>query len=100
MQEYGVPVYITELDVDVSMLPEQDRNQALFDIYTSVFRASVKSGVCQGISTWNGVDDLSTAVDYEGKTDASPTLFSGSVNPQPKEVYYKVLKELLSNFND
>ena len=100
MQDYGVPVYITELDVDVSMLSPQARNKALSDIYTSVFRAAIKSGVVKGISTWNGVDDLSNPVDYLRKSGASPTLFSGSVNPQPKEVYYKVLKELLSNFHN
>ncbi len=100
MQDYGAPVYITELDVDVSMLSPQARNKALSDIYTSVFRAAIKSGVVKGISTWNGVDDLSNPVDYLRKSGASPTLFSGSVNPQPKEVYYKVLKELLSNFHN
>lgn len=99
MQDYGVPVYITELDVDVSMLSPQARDKALSDIYTSVFRAAIKSGVCKGISTWNGVDTLSSPVDYQGKKDASPTLFSGSTDPAPKKVYFQVLKELLSNFS-
>jgi GH35 family endo-1,4-beta-xylanase len=99
MRYYGVPVYITELDVDVSMLPSGKREQALVDFYTTVFRAAIRSGVCRGISTWNGVDDLSTPVDYEGNIDAQPTMFVGIDNPTPKRVYYEVLRLLLNELS-
>ena len=99
MQNYGVPTYITELDVDTSMLPLEQRDTALTNIYTTVYRAAIKSSVCKGISTWNGVDDLTVAVDYNGNIDASPSMFTNSSNPQPKQVYYNVLKTLLSELN-
>jgi GH35 family endo-1,4-beta-xylanase len=99
MKYYGVPVYITELDVDVSMLPPSMREQTLVDFYTTVFRAAIRSGVCRGISTWNGVDELSTAVDYQGNNNAQPTMFTGIDNPAPKRVYYEVLRLLFGELS-
>lgn len=96
MQYYGVPIYLTELDVDVSMIPAGQRAETLSRFYSTVYRAALKSGVCRGISTWNGVDSLSWLVDgVKDKVGADPTMFDK--NYQPKLAYYAVLKELLDS---
>jgi len=95
MQYYGTDVYVTELDVDVSMVPEAQKAETLAKFYSTVYSAAQKSGVCRGITTWNGVDSLSTPVDRDKKTGAQPTMFNGDYSP--KLAYYDVMKTLLSN---
>lgn len=95
MQYYGTDVYVTELDVDVSMIPEAQKAETLAKFYSTVYSAAQKSGVCRGVTTWNGVDSLSTPVDRDKKTGAQPTMFNGDYSP--KLAYYAVMKELLNN---
>jgi len=94
MQSYGLPVYITELDVDMSGIRENQQQIIQSSIFATVFRAAIKSGVCKGISFWNGVDIYSYPEDYLGKPDSNPTLFND--NFEPKQSYYTVLKELFT----
>ncbi len=94
MQSYGLPVYITELDVDMSGIPENQQQAIQSEIFATVFRAAIKSGVCKGISFWNGVDIYSYPMDYLGKPNSNPTLFDK--NFEPKQSYYAVLKELFA----
>lgn len=96
MQWYGTNVVITELAVDGSGVDPQKRQQRVADVYCDVASGAIESGVCLGVSTWNGVDEISDPVDYRGKADAAPTLFINPDDPQKKLAYYAVLARVFS----
>ena len=97
MQSYGVPVYVTEMDVDLSNLggTEQERLAKQADIYASVLRAALKSGVCKSFGFYDMGDKYSWLIKYQNKPQsAEPTLFDDDFNPKP--AYYALLRVLLS----
>ncbi len=99
MQTYGVPVYITELDVDMTNvnLPEDQRLAKQAEIYGKVMRASLDSGVCKLFGTWNTGDKFSWLEDKESSgfksIKADPTMFFDDLSPKPS--FFAVMAELV-----
>jgi endo-1,4-beta-xylanase len=85
--ELGLKVFITELDVDTSLLPgdkdEKFARQA--EIYAAVMEACLESnGICSDVNLW-GVNDIET---WSGE---AALLFADN---QPKPAYFAVLDVL------
>ena len=95
MQSYDVPVYITELDVDLSNLTrsQQERLNAQADLYATVLRAALQSGVCKSFGVYDLGDKYSWLVLYQNKPMSQPTLFDDALNPKP--AYYALLRVFL-----
>jgi|GEM_PF-1093687 len=86
-------VEITEMDVDLSNVPQTDRFLRQAQIYQDVVDAALKAGVVGGISFWDLGDSNSWLERYMGKPDADATLFTSKL--QPKPAYFAVLKAAL-----
>lgn len=98
MQSYGVPVYVTELDVDMTKVggTDEERFAKQAKIFAGVLSACLQSGVCSSLTCWEMVDKYSWLEIAEGRPRADPTLFDD--NMQPKPAYYAledVLKDRL-----
>ena len=83
MQSYGIPVHITELDVDIknftgSMEERYDKQAA---IYRDVIEAYLESGAGESFSVWGMCDKYSWLSQYS--PDADPTPFDNELNPKP-----------------
>ena len=90
-RSYGVPVYITEFDVNMSNVSEsaEERNEIQARIYREVVEACLESGVCQQIWFWDVYDKYSWLDERRGgDPKADPTMFDD--NLQPKPAYYAV----------
>ncbi len=97
MQSYGVPVYVTEMDVDLSKIggTEQERLAKQAEIYATVLRAALKSGVCKSFGFYDMGDKYSWLIKYQNEPQsAEPTLFDDNFNPKP--AYYALLRVLLN----
>jgi hypothetical protein len=102
MQSFGLPVYITELDVNQTNLsgtPEQKLVKQA-ETYNVVVHACVESKVCKTINLWGMVDKYSW-LEYDwlfnetgGSINADPNLFDDS--GKPKISYYYFLSSLLN----
>jgi endo-1,4-beta-xylanase len=90
MRGYGLPIYITELDVDISQITgtQQVRFAYQADIYRRITDACLESGVCKSMTVWGIGDKYSWVETYLGEPNADPTLFDD--NLQPKPAYYAV----------
>jgi endo-1,4-beta-xylanase len=94
MRGYGVPVYITELDVNlrnVSGSPEQ-RYATQAKIFREAVEACLESGVCRSITFWDIGDKYSWIETDKGYSKYSPV---GDPTPfdddlQPKPAYFAV----------
>jgi endo-1,4-beta-xylanase len=94
-RSYGVPVFITELDVDMRKVQGLSDEQILkrqAEIYGTVSRAALDSGVCRQIYVWDINDQNSWLVRDGGDPKARPTLFDGF---SPKPAYFAIRKVLL-----
>ena len=102
MKSYGVDVYITELTVDLSNVsgPPEQRFLKQSEIYETIMRASLKSGVVKGFFVY-GIGDkwsfLETDPDYS-KPNADPSLFFDDYSPKPA-VYFLRMALLRSILN-
>ncbi|MGC9423841.1 endo-1,4-beta-xylanase [Vibrio sp.] len=98
MRSYGVPVFITEFDVnmkDVRGTPEE-RAQKQAEIYSTVVEAAIESGVCNDIFVFQVGDKYSVWENFPGygySPQADPTPFDDSF--QPKPAYYALVKAIL-----
>ena len=96
MQSYGVPVYITEFDINQVNLSDSNEELRQAQIAYTVSSACTKSKVCKMIGFW-GVYDGDTWLEYAaGLTNARPLPFDERGNP--KLFYYAVLKALYDGF--
>jgi len=94
-RSYRVPVFITELEVNMSQAPELSKEEILkkqAEIYRTVIQAALDSGVCKQIYFWDVNDQYSWLVRILGyPKEAMPTLFDGYT---PKPAYFAVKKVL------
>lgn len=58
MQSYGVPVYVTEFDVNMKDVPgtQEERYAKQAEIYKGMLEACLGSGVCKSFTVW-GIGD-------------------------------------------
>lgn len=97
LQSYGVPVFVTELDVDMQNVTGSDdeRRARQAQVYADMMGAALQSGVCRSISVWGITDRLSFPVRTLGDTNAAPTMFGDDLSPKP--AYYSV-RDALQNY--
>jgi len=98
MRSFGIPVYITELDVNQTYLSgtEQEKNIEQARIYEMVVRSCVKSQVCEIINFWGQADPYSWYVLALNESKSKACLFDENGNP--KLGYYGVLRGLTEGF--
>lgn len=96
MQSYGLPIHITELDVDLrNITGTQDERFALqAQIYKQIIEAALESKVCENITFWGFGDKYSwlEQTEFNGASNADPTLYDD--NLQPKPAYYATIDAL------
>ena len=97
LRAYGVPVYVTEMDVDISSLsgPQESRMLRQAEMYKNVIDAVLASDVCRSISFWGIGDKFSWPETSVGHENGDPTLFDDSLKPKP--AYYAVRSALFEH---
>jgi len=92
MQSYGVPVYVTEIDIDLTNVPgtPEERYAKQAKMYGDMFAACLESGVCKSFSVW-GIGDKYSWLERRS-TNADPTPFDDNLNPKP--AYFALLNLL------
>ncbi|MGC8959265.1 MAG: endo-1,4-beta-xylanase, partial [Chloroflexia bacterium] len=95
MRSYGVPVFITELDVDISNLSSDYRLLTQAQIYHTIFSAALESGVCYGIFMFQMGDKYSWLETDLGKPNADPTPYTDNLDPKP--AFYAMIAALLEH---
>jgi len=92
MQSYGLPVHITEIDVDLENVPgtQEDRYALQAQVYGDMLSTCLESGVCQSYSVWGFGDKYSFLERYNDKADA--TLYDDNLDPKP--AYFTLLNIL------
>lgn len=98
-QNYGLPVYVTEMDVNMKDVvgSDEDKLAKQADIYKSLVGAVLDSGSCKNISFFDSGDKYSWLERKETKgfsLNAKPTLYDDNLKPKP--AYYAVLDVLKS----
>jgi endo-1,4-beta-xylanase len=98
MQSYGVPVYITEFDVNMAGFSgsKAEKEQLQANMYRKMIAATVRSGVCAQFIIFGLIDRLSVFVGpgrFGGIEDADPLIFHNDFSP--KLSYYGVLAGLI-----
>jgi endo-1,4-beta-xylanase len=89
MQRYELPVYVTELDVNLKDVAgtRDERYAAQARIYGEVVEACLASGVCTSITFWDVGDRYAWGEWPENQALASPdadmTLFDDGLEPKP-----------------
>ena len=93
MQSYGVPVYVTEIDVNLKDLPgtREERYAKQAQIYRDMFTACLESGVCKSFAVWGFGDKYSWL--ERASPDADPTIFDDRLDPKPA---YFAIRDALS----
>lgn len=99
MQSYGLPIYVTEFDVNISEIKgtQKERFNVQANIYKDMIEAAFESGVCKDFIIFGIVDKLSiweSSMIYGGNNykSSDPTPFDD--NFQPKPAYYSILDAL------
>lgn len=91
MRSYGVPVYVTEFDVNLGQVggDQSQRFAVQAEIYRSMLQACLESGVCKGFTLW-GIGDKYSWIEtrQDAVPNADPTLFDDQL--QPKPAYFAV----------
>lgn len=98
MRSFGIPVYVTELDVNQTYLSgsEQEKVIKQSNIYEMVVRSCVRSEVCEIINFWGQADPYSWYVFALNEPNSKACLFDENGNP--KLGYYGVLRGLTEGF--
>ena len=98
LQNYGIPIDITSMDVDLRNVKgtDSEREQVQADIYKKMLLACLESKVCQSFSVW-GIGDKYSWLEYPPSAsyislNAAPTPFDDDLNPKP--AYYAMLDVL------
>jgi endo-1,4-beta-xylanase len=92
MQSYGLPVHVTEIDVDLGNLyvSKEERYAKQAQIYGDMLSACVESGVCKSFSIWGIGDKFSWLMRNSAFADPAP--FDNDLNPKP--AYFSLLEAL------
>jgi len=98
MRSFGLPVYVTELDVNQTYLPgsEQEKLIQQANIFEDVVTTCVRSGVCQMINFWGMMDQDSWYEFAVGEPNAEACIFDD--DGTPKLAYYAVLRGLMEGY--
>jgi endo-1,4-beta-xylanase len=85
IRDYPLPVYVTELDVDLSGVSpkRENRLQLQADIFGRVLLACLKSSNCNSVSVWGIGDKYSWLATSLGKPHSDGTLFDDNFEPKP-----------------
>ena len=89
MQGYGLPIYITEMDVNMKDVPgtQEERFAKQAEIYRNVFQAGLDSGVCRSFSFFTVGDQYSwierSKTYQHASTNGDPTIFDDNLKPKP-----------------
>lgn len=101
MRSYGVPVHVTEFDVDSRDLPgtQEERFTRQAETYRDMLEACFESGVCESFTVW-GIGDKFSWLERSFDSsiispDADPTPFNDDFQPKPA---YFALLEILSEY--
>jgi len=102
MKKYGLPVYVTEFDVDMEDVHDSDveRNKIQTKIYQDMVEAAVESGVVHSFILF-GVGDQYSHLERSsnnGSPLADPTPFDDKLEPKP--AYYAMLLALYNRFSN
>ncbi|MGB9845846.1 MAG: endo-1,4-beta-xylanase, partial [Methanothermobacter tenebrarum] len=103
MKSYGLPIYITEFDVNMKDVKgtREERNLIAAEIFRTVIEAAAESGVCNDVFVFQVGDKYSVWENFPGygfSKDADPTPFDD--NLAPKLSYYTMLASIIfSNFS-
>lgn len=83
MKSYGVPVYVTEIDVDLAHVPgtREERYAHQAQVYGNMLAACLESGVCKSFAVW-GIGDKYSWLE-RNSSNADATLFDDELNPKP-----------------
>jgi len=92
MRGYGIPVYVTELDIDMKSVPgtQEERYSRQAEIYRDIIEACLESGVCEGFCVW-GIGDKYSWLEWTS-SKADPTMYDDDLNPKP--AYFAVFDAL------
>ena len=97
MRSFGLPVYITELDVNQTYMKGSDQEKLIqqSDWYEKVVRSCVRSEVCKLINFWGQSDPWSWYIAVN-EPNAKACIFDE--NGAPKLAYYAVLRGLTEGY--
>jgi len=99
MKSYDMPVYITELDIDLRNITgtDDERFALQASIYTDVVEAALESGVCKEITVWGFGDKFSwlEQTEFNGSKNADPTIFDDKLQPKPA---YFAIRDVLQKY--
>ena len=100
MRSYGVPVYITELDVDLSDVhgTNQERYLLQASIYKTIMEAALESGVCKSFIVFGIGDQYSWLETDLKKPNADATMYDDNLDPKP--AFYAVSSALLEHLRE
>lgn len=92
MQSYGLPIYVTEMDVDLGNLyvSKEDRYAKQAQVYGDMLSACVESGVCKSFTFWGIGDKFSWLMRSSAFADPAP--FASDLSPKP--AYFSLLDAL------
>jgi endo-1,4-beta-xylanase len=93
-QSYGVPIYITELDIDLSNVKGSSEERFLkqAEIMKIISSAAKESGVCNYFIMFGIGDKYSWLEEDKGKINADATAFTDDLSPKPS--YYAMMQGL------
>jgi len=100
MRAYGVPVHITEMDVNIKDVQgtQDERFAKQAEVYRTVMQAALDSGVCKGVSFYTVGDKYSwieTDKAYkQSSAIADPTPFDDALKPKPA---YFAIRDVLKS---
>jgi endo-1,4-beta-xylanase len=97
MQSYGLPISVTEMDVDMTTVPgeREDRFAWQARIFHDVLAACLRSTVCRSISFWGLVDKYSWLEQLRGRPNADACLLDDDFQPKPA---FFALEEVLKEY--
>lgn len=98
MRSFGLPVYVTELDVNKTYLPGADQEKIIeqAQLYEDVVRTCIRSQVCEIINFWASTDQSSRYEFAVGEPNANAGIFED--DGTPKLAYYAVLRGLTEGY--
>jgi len=95
MRSYGVPVYVTEFDVNMTHVggAQSDREALQAAVYRDMLEACLESGVCRSFTVWGIGDKYSWLEVYQSSPNADATMYDDQL--EPKLAYFAVYDVLL-----
>jgi endo-1,4-beta-xylanase len=98
MRSFGLPVYVTELDVNQTYMTGMDQEKLIkqAQLYEDVIRACVRSQVCERICLWSSTDQSSWYEFAVGEKNAHAGIFEN--DGTPKLAYYAILRGFLEGY--